>query len=447
MDIENVTQFSVFHLIGFSDLPTWNLLLLLLFIFSFLVSLVGNSVIILIIIFDSSLHNPMYLFLLNLSFLDICSINVTAPQVMVIFGSMYYTVSFADCISQVYFYLVFTDAEFFLLPVMAYDRYVAICSPLHYYKIMKKEVCILLAVAPWAFGFIDMLSCTILTSQLSYCNSHIINNFFCDLTALMKLSCSDTSIIELVTFVEGVVFGFTPFFITLTSYAYIILNVLKINSVDGRRKAFSTCSSHITVVILFYGTIICMYMRPSSDYSPAQDKLFAVFYTTTVPMLNPLIYTLRNRDIKRAILKVLVNKHNPSFKDRPGKEEAAFLAKHPIQIGLNTLTNSSNLNNTDNFKIQSPLFFSLPEEDLGIPDGNVQDRDIVPLKLPINNPDLISSGFFPSQMIHKSPPHARLSYLFVIVFPSTASKKEDLLYDIGQFMIYMFKLIGHFVLV
>ncbi|XP_053576568.1 olfactory receptor 1019-like [Bombina bombina] len=316
MDIENVTQFSVFHLIGFSDLPTWNLLLLLLFIFSFLVSLVGNSVIILIIIFDSSLHNPMYLFLLNLSFLDICSINVTAPQVMVIFGSMYYTVSFADCISQVYFYLVFTDAEFFLLPVMAYDRYVAICSPLHYYKIMKKEVCILLAVAPWAFGFIDMLSCTILTSQLSYCNSHIINHFFCDLTALMKLSCSDTSIIELVTFVEGVAFGFTPFFITLTSYAYIILNVLKINSVDGRRKAFSTCSSHITVVILFYGTIICMYMRPSSDYSPAQDKLFAVFYTTTVPMLNPLIYTLKNRDIKRAILKVFVNKHNPSFKDR-----------------------------------------------------------------------------------------------------------------------------------
>ncbi|XP_053576560.1 olfactory receptor 1019-like [Bombina bombina] len=190
---------------------------------------------------------------------------------------------------------------------MAYDRYVAICNPFQYHNLMKKGVCIILAAAPWVFGFVDTLSYTILTSQLSYCKSHVVNHFFCDLTALMKLSCSDTSTIELVTFIEGVIYGFAPFFITLTSYAYIIANVLKIRSVNGRRKAFSTCSSHITVVILFYGTIISMYMRPTSDYSPAQDKLFAVFYTTVIPMFNPLIYSLRNQDVKNAFKKMITH--------------------------------------------------------------------------------------------------------------------------------------------
>ncbi|KAM8921430.1 olfactory receptor 5AR1-like [Pelodytes ibericus] len=205
--------------------------------------------------------------------------------------------------TSVYFYLVFTNAEFFLLPVMAFDRYVAICFPLRYHALMSKRVCVSLAAAPWAFGILDTLSYTILTSQLSYCKSHVINHFFCDLTALMNLSCSETSTIELITLIDGVLFGFTPLFLTLISYTYIIVSILKIQSVDGRRKAFSTCSSHLTVVLLFYGTIIFMYMRPASEYSPAQDKLFAVFYTTVIPVMNPLIYSLRNRDVKNAFKK------------------------------------------------------------------------------------------------------------------------------------------------
>ncbi|KAM4663613.1 olfactory receptor 5AR1-like [Discoglossus pictus] len=305
---ENITKNTEFNLVGFSDVPEWNLMLLMIFIISYSVSLAGNGTLILLIILDSSLHTPMYLFLANLSFLDICSISVTAPQVMDLFGAMNYTVSFSNCISQVYFYLVFTNAEFFLLPVMAYDRYVAICNPLRYHMLMGKAVCISLAIAPWAFGFIDTLSYTILTSQLSYCRSHVVNHFFCDLTALMKLSCSDTSTIELITFVEAILFGFTPFLLTLTSYVYIIISLLKKNSVDGKSKAFSTCLSHMTVVIIFYGTIIFMYMRPASEYSPEQDKLYAVFYTTVIPILNPLIYSLRNRDVKHAFKKVIVGR-------------------------------------------------------------------------------------------------------------------------------------------
>ncbi|XP_053330349.1 olfactory receptor 1019-like [Spea bombifrons] len=302
----NLTSTSEFYLVGFSDMPQWNGFFLAVFVFSYILTLFGNFVIILIIILDSSLHSPMYLFLCNLSILDIFCTSVTAPQVMDLYSSMNYMISFSNCISQVYFFLVFTNAEFFLLPVMAYDRYVAICCPLRYNVLMNNNVCIILALAPWAFGILDTLSYTILTSRLSYLGSHVINHFFCDLTALMKLSCSDTSTIELITFVDGVLFGFVPFFLTLISYAYIIFSIVKIRSVHGRRKAFSTCSSHLTLVVLFYGTIISMYMRPSSMYSPAQDKLFAVFYTTVIPVVNPLIYSLRNQDVKNAFKRVIL---------------------------------------------------------------------------------------------------------------------------------------------
>ncbi|MEE6490683.1 hypothetical protein FKM82_015951 [Ascaphus truei] len=308
MEEDNQTQFSEFYLLGFSDIPQWNLLLLMVFIFSYVMTLLGNVTILLLIILDTSLHSPMYFFLCNLSFLDIFCTSVTAPQVMEIFSSVNYTISFPACISQLYFFLVFTNAEFFLLPIMAYDRYVAICSPLHYHMLMSKTVYVSLAVASWAFGFLDTLSYTILTSSLLYCGSHVINHFFCDLTALMNLSCSDTSTIELITFAEGVLFGFTPLLLTLTSYFFIIITILKIRSVEGRCKTFSTCSSHLMAVILFYGTIICMYMRPASEYLPGQDKLVAVFYTTVIPMLNPLIYSLRNQDVKEAFKKVIVGK-------------------------------------------------------------------------------------------------------------------------------------------
>ncbi|KAM4663612.1 olfactory receptor 5AR1-like [Discoglossus pictus] len=300
----NITKNREFILVGFSDVPEWNLMLLIFFIIFYSASLAGNGTLLLLIILDSSLHTPMYLFLGNLSFIDICSMSAIAPQVMDMFGKINYTVSFSRCFSQLYFYLVFIDAEFFLLTVMAYDRYVAICNPLRYHMLMGKGACITLAIAPWAFGFLDFLSYTIITSQLSYCRSHVVNHFFCDLAVLMNLSCSDTSTIELLTFVETIIVGFTPFLLTITSYVYIMISLLKRNSVDGRSKAFSTCLSHMTVVILFYGAIIFMYIRPASEYSHEQDKLYAVFYTTVIPVLNPLIYSLRNRDVKHAFKKM-----------------------------------------------------------------------------------------------------------------------------------------------
>ncbi|XP_029435960.1 olfactory receptor 1F1-like [Rhinatrema bivittatum] len=191
---------------------------------------------------------------------------------------------------------------------MAYDRYVAICIPLHYALIMNKKVCGLLAAVSWTFGFLDVIAQAVLISQFSFCESNEINHFFCDFTALMKLSCSDPHTIEIVIFADGVVVGFIPFLLTLTSYIYIISTILKIQSTEGRCKAFSTCSSHLTVVILFYVTIISVYVRPSSMYSPGQDKLFALLYTALIPMLNPIIYSLRNQDVKTALRKIIFRK-------------------------------------------------------------------------------------------------------------------------------------------
>eukprot|EP00079_Xenopus_tropicalis_P013723 XP_002942782.1 PREDICTED: olfactory receptor 1019-like [Xenopus tropicalis] len=299
----NQTVVSEFFLVGFSDIPQWNMLLVLAFTFSYIWTLSGNTFILSLIIFDSGLHTPMYFFLSNLCVLDICCISVTAPQFLYMFYHLHYSVSFSNCITQVYFYLAFTNVQFFLLPVMAYDRYRAICNPLRYHVFMSKRACVSLAVGTWAFGFINTLSYRI--SHLIYCISPVINHFFCDLTAVMKLSCSDTSTIEHFTFIEGVLCGFLPLFLTVASYIDIIRSIMKIHSIKGRRKAFSTCSSHLTVVTLFYGTIIFMYVRPTSKYSPAQDKLYAAFYTTVIPMMNPLIYSMRNRDVKVAFRKMI----------------------------------------------------------------------------------------------------------------------------------------------
>uniref|UniRef100_A0A803K899 G-protein coupled receptors family 1 profile domain-containing protein n=1 Tax=Xenopus tropicalis TaxID=8364 RepID=A0A803K899_XENTR len=286
----NQTVVSEFFLVGFSDIPQWNMLLVLAFTFSYIWTLSGNTFILSLIIFDSGLHTPMYFFLSNLCVLDICCISVTAPQFLYMFYHLHYSVSFSNCITQVYFYLAFTNVQFFLLPVMAYDRYRAICNPLRYHVFMSKRACVSLAVGTWAFGFINTLSYRI--SHLIYCISPVINHFFCDLTAVMKLSCSDTSTIEHFTFIEGVLCGFLPLSLQC---------ILKIHSSDGRQKAFSTCASHLTVVILFYGTVLVMHMRPSSHYLLAQDKPLSVLYTAIIPILNPLIYSLRNKNVKKAL--------------------------------------------------------------------------------------------------------------------------------------------------
>ncbi|XP_030050884.1 olfactory receptor 2G3-like [Microcaecilia unicolor] len=188
---------------------------------------------------------------------------------------------------------------------MAYDRYVAICNPLRYVLIMNRRVCVLLASASWVVGFIAGLSPTVFISQFSLCRGNLINHFFCDVAALMKLSCGDMHILEIVIFTEGVFFALFPLGLKITSYVYIISSILKIRSAKGRYKAFSTCSSHLTVVILFYGTVLCMYMRPTSMYSPDQNKLFSLLYTTVIPMLNPIIYSMRNEEDTEAKLNLM----------------------------------------------------------------------------------------------------------------------------------------------
>ncbi|XP_030043915.1 olfactory receptor 1F1-like [Microcaecilia unicolor] len=193
---------------------------------------------------------------------------------------------------------------------MAYDRYVAICNPLRYTTIMRKRVYAMLAATSWIIGFLDMVPVSILTSHFSFCDDSIINHFFCDLTALLKLSCSDNRNIQTVLFVDGSTVGLFPFISTLASYVYIIATILKIRSSKGRRKAFSTCSSHLTVVLLFYTTTICVYMRPTSMYSPDQDKVYALLYTALIPMINPIIYSLRNQEVKNAMKKIIGRKQN-----------------------------------------------------------------------------------------------------------------------------------------
>ncbi|XP_030042360.1 olfactory receptor 1F1-like [Microcaecilia unicolor] len=191
---------------------------------------------------------------------------------------------------------------------MAYDRFAAICKPLHYPLLMNKRNCILLAASSWTAGCLDMIPFVDFVSHYSFCASNEINHFYCDLNALLKLSCSDTHNFELLALYEGIFIGVTPFLLTLSSYAFIISTILKITSSEGRHKAFSTCSSHLTVVVLFYGTLICIYMSPSSMFSSEQDKMFALLYTVFIPMLNPFIYSMRNQEVKNALRNLIFRK-------------------------------------------------------------------------------------------------------------------------------------------
>nr|XP_033793483.1 olfactory receptor 1F1-like [Geotrypetes seraphini] len=207
--------------------------------------------------------------------------------------------------AQFYFFFSFISTEIFLLTAMAYDRYVAICNPLRYVLIVNKRTCTLLASSSWILGFLDVVPHTVWTSQLTFCEDNVINHFFCDFEALIKLSCSDMHTIETLIFPVGVILGLVPFALTLASYIYIIFSILKIHSAKSRHKAFSTCSSHLTVVVLFYVSLICVYMNPTSAYSPDQNKLFSLLYTTLIPMLNPIVYSLRNVEVKTALTRIV----------------------------------------------------------------------------------------------------------------------------------------------
>ncbi|XP_029437260.1 olfactory receptor 1019-like [Rhinatrema bivittatum] len=308
MEEENLTTITEFIILGFPEYPELQIPLFLLFLLIYLIILIGNLTIIALTCLDPRLHTPMYIFLCNLSFIDIAFTSVTLPKLLDIFLRKGQRISAIGCFTQAYCFISSGCVEFLLLTVMAYDRYVAVCHPLRYAIIMNLRLCVLMAAGTWIFGYMETVTHTVLLSHFSYCESNEINHFFCDLSALLKLSCSSTATIDRLTYTIGVVQDMPCIISTFVSYVYIISTILRIRLTEGRRKAFSTCSSHLTVVILFYGTTLCSYMRPTSTQSPNQNKLFAVLYNALIPMFNPLIYSLRNQDVKKALRKIIIRK-------------------------------------------------------------------------------------------------------------------------------------------
>ncbi|XP_030042670.1 olfactory receptor 5V1-like [Microcaecilia unicolor] len=299
----NQTKVVDFLILGFSDLPRLQMLIFVVFLFIYLVTLTGNIVILTLTCMDSRLHKPMYFFLCNLAILDISYTSDTLPKMLVITLTENKVISFQACMTQLYLIMSFTGVEFYLLTAMAYDRYVAICNPLRYSVLMNKRVCALLATSSWIAGFLDSIPHIVLTAQASFCGNNELNHFFCDLQTLLKLSCSDVSIVQVFMTSLNLCLVMGCFLLTLTSYVYIISAILKINSKEGRRKAFSTCSSHFTVVVIYYVTVLSVYMRPVNMNTMPGEKLFGALYNAVIPMLNPIIYSLRNKDVKDALRK------------------------------------------------------------------------------------------------------------------------------------------------
>ncbi|XP_020830211.1 olfactory receptor 5W2-like [Phascolarctos cinereus] len=293
-----------FILLGITSAPEVKMVIFVLFLIIYLIILVSNLGMIILIRIDPQLHLPMYFFLSHMSFCDLCNSTAIGPKMLVDFYAKEKSISFTGCALQFYFFCSFADSECLLLAVMAFDRYMAISNPLLYTINMSSQVCSLLIAGVYMVGLMDALIHTTLTFTLDFCRSNEINHFFCDMPPLLSISCSDTNVNELVLFT---VFGFIEMLTisgVLISYCYIILSVLKIHSAEGRYKAFSTCVSHLTTVAVFQGTLLFMYFRPSSAYSLDQDKMASLFYTLVIPMLNPLIYSLRNKDVKKALGKL-----------------------------------------------------------------------------------------------------------------------------------------------
>ncbi|KAM4848646.1 olfactory receptor 5W2-like [Urocitellus parryii] len=304
MENGNCSTLSQFFLLGITNNPQTKVVLFPAFLVVYLIILLANLGMIILIRVDPQLHTPMYIFLSHLSFSDLCYSTAVGPKMLVDLLAKKKSIPFLGCALQFFIFCTFTDAECMLLAVMAFDRYKAISRPLSYALDMSSRVRSQLLAGVYLVGLADALIHTTLTFCLCFCGSKEINHFFCDVPPLLLLSCSDTQVNELVIFT---IFGFielTTICGVLVSYGYIISSVLKIRSAEGRLKAFSTCASHLTVVVIFQGTMLFMYFRPSSAYSLDQDKMSSLFYTLVIPMLNPLIYSLRNKDVKVSIKKL-----------------------------------------------------------------------------------------------------------------------------------------------
>ncbi|XP_062937910.1 olfactory receptor 1J4-like [Cynocephalus volans] len=298
---ENQSRVSQFLLLGLPILPEHQGVFFALFLGMYLTTVLGNLLIMLLIRLDSRLHTPMYFFLSHLALTDVSFSSVTVPKMLINMHTQDQSIPYAGCVTQMYFFIFFGCIDNLLLGVMAYDRYVAICHPLHYTTIMQENLCISLVAGSWLFSCSSAMSHTLSLARLSFCADNTISHFFCDLAALLKLSCSDTSINELVIFTVGALGIIIPLIGILISYVRIGVSILRVPSTKGICKALSTCGSHLSVVFLFYGTIMVLYIFPSSNNSDDKDIVASVMYTVVTPMLNPFIYSLRNRDMKGAL--------------------------------------------------------------------------------------------------------------------------------------------------
>ncbi|XP_029776414.1 olfactory receptor 13C2-like [Suricata suricatta] len=311
MEWENQTILVEFFIKGFSDYPRLELLFFVLILIMYVFIVMGNGTLIVISIWDAHLHTPMYFFLGNLSFLDICYTTSSIPSILVSFLSERKTISFSGCAVQMFLGLAMGTTECVLLGMMAFDRYVAICNPLRYPVIMSKDSYMPMAAGSWIIGVINSAVQTAFVVQLPFCRNNVINHLSCEILAVMKLACADISGNKFIMLVATTLFILTPLLLIIISYTLIIVSILKISSSEGRSKAFSTCSAHLTVVIIFYGTILFMYMKPkskdtlNSEDLDATDKSVSLFYGIVTPMMNPLIYSLRNKDVKKAVKHLL----------------------------------------------------------------------------------------------------------------------------------------------
>ncbi|XP_066216516.1 olfactory receptor 5B3-like [Saccopteryx leptura] len=304
--MKNTTEVTEFILLGLTNDPELQVPLFVMFTFIYLITVIGNLGMIVLILLDSRLHTPMYFFLGNLSLVDLCYSSAVTPTVIAGFLHGDKVISYNACAAQMFFFVAFATVENYLLSSMAYDRYAAVCKPLHYTTTMTTGVCARLVIGSYVCGFLNSSIHTGDTFSLSFCESNVVHHFFCDIPAVMILSCSDRHVSELVLVY---VVSFNIFFallVILISYIFIFITILKMHSSSGYQKALSTCASHLTAVSIFYGTLIFMYLQPSSSHSMDIDKMASVFYAMIIPMLNPLVYSLRNKEVKSALMKVVL---------------------------------------------------------------------------------------------------------------------------------------------
>ncbi|KAM3823619.1 olfactory receptor 10A7-like [Vipera latastei] len=308
----NQSSVTTFILLGFSKLPQMGILLFTLFFIIYSLSIVGNLLIVLLVVADHRLHTPMYFFLVNLSSLETCYISTILPRMLASFVTGDKSISVYGCMTQYYFFGFLASTECYLLAMMSYDRYLAICKPLHYASLMNGKLCLQLALTSWISGLLTNTIVTAFLLQLTFCGPSKIDHFFCDVYPVANLSCSSTHLVKLATFILGFLSIGIPFLLTMTSYVYILYTVWQMKSKKAQQKAFSICSSHLTVVSFFFVSLLLVYVVPETESLKELHKIFSLFYTVLTPMVNPIIYSLRNREVKEAFFKI-VRKYSNSF--------------------------------------------------------------------------------------------------------------------------------------